>query len=77
MRFGASDSEVGSHHQEQNSEGGKAQNGQYTAYWARLLQIAQLPPVYVVSSFKIISSKLNVSPNKSSIVQHISNQEDA
>jgi len=39
MRFGASGSEVGSRHQEQNREDGKAQSGQYMASWAGLLQI--------------------------------------
>jgi hypothetical protein len=37
-RFGASGSEVSSRHQEQNHEGGKAHNRQYTACWAGLLQ---------------------------------------
>jgi len=31
-------SEVSSHHQEQNREGGKTQNGKYIAGWARLLR---------------------------------------
>jgi len=39
MRFGASDSKLGSRHQEQNREGGKAQSGQYRACWAGMLQI--------------------------------------
>jgi len=39
MRFGASSSEVGSCHQEQNHEGGKAQNGQYMASWVGLLHL--------------------------------------
>jgi len=38
MYFGESGSEVGSRHQEQNREGGKAQNGQDTACWVKLLQ---------------------------------------
>ena len=38
-RFGASGSEVGSRHQEQNREGGKAQSGQYMASWAGPLQL--------------------------------------
>jgi len=38
MYFGASGSEVGSHHQEQNRKGGKAQNEQYMAGWVELLQ---------------------------------------
>ena len=38
-RFEASSSEVGSRHQEQNREGGKVQNGQYTTGWAGLLQL--------------------------------------
>jgi hypothetical protein len=37
-RFGASGSEVGSRHQEQNREGSKAQREQYTTCWAGLLQ---------------------------------------
>jgi len=32
-----SGSEMGSHHQKQNREGGKTQSGQYTAGWARRL----------------------------------------
>ena len=38
-RFGASGSEVSLRNQEQNREGGKAQNGQYTASWVRLLHL--------------------------------------
>jgi hypothetical protein len=37
MRFGASGSDMGSRHQEQNREGGKAQSKQYMASWAGLL----------------------------------------
>jgi len=36
--FGVSCSEVGSCHQEQNREGGKAQSRKYTTCWAGLLQ---------------------------------------
>jgi hypothetical protein len=42
-RFGASGSEVGSRHQEQNREGGKAQSGQYMADWAGLLHLVSEP----------------------------------
>ena len=42
-RFGASGSEVGSRHQEQNREGGKAQSGQYTTGWAELLYLISEP----------------------------------
>jgi hypothetical protein len=37
MRFGTSGSEMGSRHQEQNREDGKAQSRQYMAGWAGLL----------------------------------------
>ena len=36
-RFGASSSDVGPRHQEQNREGVKAQSRQYMASWVRLL----------------------------------------
>jgi hypothetical protein len=39
MCFGASGSEVGSRHQEQNREGDKVQKRQYTTGWAGLLQL--------------------------------------
>ena len=42
-RFGASGSEVGSRHQEQNREGGKAQSGQYMASWAGPLHVVSEP----------------------------------
>jgi hypothetical protein len=42
-RFGASGSEVGSRHQEQDCEGGKAQNKQYTVGWTRLLHMVSEP----------------------------------
>ena len=42
-RFGASGSEVGSRHQEQNREGGKAQSGQYMASWAGPLHLVSEP----------------------------------
>jgi hypothetical protein len=35
---------VGSRHQEQNREGGKAQSGQYTTCWAGLLHWYQSRP---------------------------------
>jgi hypothetical protein len=34
---------VGSRHQEQNHEGGKAQSGQYMADWAGLLHLVSEP----------------------------------
>ena len=43
--FGALGSEVGSRHQEQNREGGKAQSGQYTAGWAGLLHLLLNHPI--------------------------------
>jgi len=42
MRFGASGSEVGSRHQEQNREGGKAQSEKYMTGWIGLLHCSFL-----------------------------------
>jgi hypothetical protein len=44
--FGASGLEVSSRHQKQNCKGGKAQNRQYMAGWAWLLQINTLKTVF-------------------------------
>jgi hypothetical protein len=48
MRFGASGLEVGSRHQKQNREGGKAQSGQYTACWAGMLHLVSDPTSLVI-----------------------------
>jgi ABC-type uncharacterized transport system permease subunit len=46
-RFGASGSEVGSRHQEQNREGGiKAQNRQYMAGWAGCYKLSFLGLIF-------------------------------
>jgi hypothetical protein len=41
MHFRASDSEVGLRHHEQNREGGKAQNTQYTTGWTGLHLVSE------------------------------------